>query len=345
MATHVKAEDLAHGQWEAILRSAGLDPAFLQYREGPCPICGGNTRFRWRAEKENGICGHCDNGSGGRAKVLSGFQILQHLLGCDFRGAANWIRDWAGSPVAEQLPVRPILKRSGAHQQIDRDAMSERYRRLWLDALPLTGECAASIYLKNRVPSLVQLPERSSVRFHPALDYWQYDESARKSVKTGRYPALLGAALGPNGKGSTIWRIYLTPEGQKASVPDPKKAAGTELYPGHAVRLYEPEGGQLGIAEGLETAVAVTARWKVPTWATLTAGGMSKFVLPEGYGHIKVVRIFADNDCPDKNGRRAGNDAAHQLKARMEEQGIRAFVVLPMGTDYDFADVALTSKL
>ena len=180
------------------------------------------------------------------------------------------------------------------------------------------------------------------MRCHPGLDYYQWDEVQRKAVKLGKYPALLGAALGPNGAGSTIWRIYLTPDGQKAPVQDCKKAAGAELSPGHAVRLYEPK-DELGIAEGIETAVAITARWKVPTWATLTAGGMSKFVLPEGYERIKVVRIFADNDKPDQKGRRAGNDAAERLKARVEAQGIRALIALPMGTEVDFADAAMAS--
>ena len=39
--------DIAKGRWKEILPALGIDPKFLQNRHGPCPICGGDDRFRW----------------------------------------------------------------------------------------------------------------------------------------------------------------------------------------------------------------------------------------------------------------------------------------------------------
>ncbi|MFD2274217.1 primase-helicase zinc-binding domain-containing protein [Undibacterium arcticum] len=41
----MKARDIAPGRWPLILADVGIDPAFLDKKEGPCPMCGGSTRF------------------------------------------------------------------------------------------------------------------------------------------------------------------------------------------------------------------------------------------------------------------------------------------------------------
>ena len=46
-----RAEDLGYGHWTDILISAGLDRSFLSGKPGPCPFCGGNDRFQWKANK------------------------------------------------------------------------------------------------------------------------------------------------------------------------------------------------------------------------------------------------------------------------------------------------------
>ena len=39
---HVRCE----GRWPSILMALGLSPEFLKNKHGPCPMCGGKTRFR-----------------------------------------------------------------------------------------------------------------------------------------------------------------------------------------------------------------------------------------------------------------------------------------------------------
>ena len=60
------------------------------------------------------------------------------------------------------------------------------------------------------------------------------------------------------------------------------------------MQLAPPLDGKLGLAEGVETALAATELTGVPCWATLGAKRLScKFAIPAG---VREVVIFADND-------------------------------------------------
>jgi putative DNA primase/helicase len=57
----------ASGRWPQILADlGGIRPEQLCRREGPCPNCGGSTRFRWDQDDGNGAwhCSHCGGGTG-----------------------------------------------------------------------------------------------------------------------------------------------------------------------------------------------------------------------------------------------------------------------------------------
>ena len=61
---------------------------------------------------------------------------------------------------------------------------------------------------------------------------------------------------------------------------------------GGSVRLFPiGDDGHLGIAEGIETALAAQAIFGVPTWAALSADGLARWQWPDD---IKRVTIFAD---------------------------------------------------
>tara|TARA_R110002074_G_scaffold198112_4_gene365620 strand:- start:1569 stop:1823 length:255 start_codon:yes stop_codon:yes gene_type:complete len=74
---------------------------------------------------------------------------------------------------------------------------------------------------------------------------------------------------------------------------------------------------------------------------------MRSFEPPEG---VTEVVIWADRDLPDRKGRKAGQDAAEVLQARLLEKGIRASIKIPdasSSTDVsvDWADVYTSSGL
>jgi hypothetical protein len=74
-----------------------------------------------------------------------------------------------------------------------------------------------------------------------------------------------------------------------------------------AVRLGEPDGRghgmSLGLAEGLETALSVTALYGIPCWAVLGAR-MAAVELPAATGRAQVfggrVHLFGDNGAPGR---------------------------------------------
>jgi hypothetical protein len=62
---------------------------------------------------------------------------------------------------------------------------------------------------------------------------------------------------------------------------------------GGAVQLTPPCEGELGLAEGVESALSATQLFGVPCWATLGAGRLDAIDLPNC---VRRVHLFPDND-------------------------------------------------
>ena len=125
-------------------------------------------------------------------------------------------------------------------------------------------------------------------------------------------------------------RTYLTRDGRKADVPAVKKlttAAGP--LAGACIPLYRPARGVLGIAEGIETALAAHCASGVPTVAAYCAGNLAAYTWPPGVNRIVV---FADADP-------AGAGAAQTLKARAMRAGLSVAVMTPTTPGADWCDV------
>jgi len=331
-----KAEDLAPGNWEDILIAANLDRAYLRWEEGPCPLCGGSTRFRWRGKgyrrseyAETGWCNACG--------VISPWKLLEYAIGASsFVELAEHVRKWAGYREGGHGSVPTPKPKPQVTPPDDAPRLRAWYQKLWHEAGPVVQGTPAHAYLRRRIPGLEEVPK--CLRSHPSLEYKERADGEQYHL-VGKFPALLAAAQGLDGRVVNIWRTYLAADGSKAPVTEAKKACGRFLQPSFAVRLAEPD-DELGVAEGIETALAVSILYGVPCWSTLNADGMRKFSLPEGYERVRKIRIFGDNDAPDRNGRRAGNDAAEFLKQKMRETGRVATVILPKYTTFDFANIA-----
>jgi len=102
-----------------------------------------------------------------------------------------------------------------------------------------------------------------------------------------------------------------------------------------AVRLAPVVGkGLLGIAEGIETALAVmTARPGLPSWAALSAGNLEKLRLPPEVGN---VILFADHDASG-----TGLEAARRAAERLNSEGRRVRIAMPPRAGDDFNDQLL----
>ena len=63
------------------------------------------------------------------------------------------------------------------------------------------------------------------VRFHPALGYWQRNDRDEAEL-IGRFPAMVALVTAADGMPVTVHRTYLTADGRKAPVTEPKKLMG-----------------------------------------------------------------------------------------------------------------------
>jgi phage/plasmid primase-like uncharacterized protein len=256
-------------------------------------------------------------GRGDRSPSLSvadganGKLLVRCFAGCEARGVLAALKqrgllDW--KPQATRSEPAPALP---ADPEPDARALS-----LWRQAEPLSGtlgEC----YLRARGINIELLP---AIRFLGDVEY----------LPRVSFPALVAAIQRPDRRIIAVQLTFLDPDGRgKARVANPRKTIGA-LGPG-AVRLG-PAGETLGIAEGLETALAAMQLHGVRVWACLGASRMSNVAIP---ADVQRVIIFADRDG-------SGHDAAMKAAARFR-LAVNVSVRFPPGDCGDWND-ALLSK-
>lgn len=156
------------------------------------------------------------------------------------------------------------------------------------------------------------------IRFHPSL----YDGETK-----ARYPGLVAIFRDAAGNQlPAIHRIFLS-DGGARKADTAKKTLGSSGSGGSIRLLPIGPDRRLGIAEGIETALAAAQISHIPTWAAISTSGLRRFEWPT---EIRELIIFADAGKP-------GEDAAAALSARALSSGIRCRVFHPINGD-DFAD-------
>lgn len=306
----------AQGRWAEILPVLGAARALLTNRGSACPVCGGKDRFRfdnidgkgtWFCNQSHGTESANVSGSAG-----NGFALIMDMKRCDFAEAARLVETVIGTdsrPLAPQ-PVRVEPDAAAEHAQVV---------DLWRSGQHITKDDPAGRYLLNRLGTQV---ESRALRFHPAIPY-----GPERTM-----PGMLSAYVDANGELCGLQRTFLTEAGDKAHMKNARLTIG-KLPDGGAVRLMrlEPKHTALGIAEGVETALAASAMYGLPVWAALNSGRLSVWEPPEGF---KAVVIFGDNDA-NKDGQKA----AYTLANRLELRKIMTQVEIPLDVDTDWNDV------
>ena len=283
-------------------------------RHVACPVHGGvhGDGFRLFPDVETtggGICATC-------GAFPDGFALLQWLFGWSFpqtlERVAEALRLESECPTTAVAWATPVVH--GRCRVTDRQRHRARANlaRLWSQALAPRHADAGALrrYLAGRGLDPTDVPA-DAIRLHPALGYWTRSPQGQP-VLTGRFPALLAVVRSPDGRRLTLHRTYLRPDGRaKAPVPCPRKllpALAGDALSGAAIRLATA-GEVLGVAEGLETALAASALSGMPVWACLSATLLRRFEPPSG---VRLLTIWVDKD---RSG--TGERAAAALRDRL----------------------------
>ncbi|CAD6556427.1 hypothetical protein LMG28727_06104 [Paraburkholderia kirstenboschensis] len=322
-------------QWISLLVSYGVPADRLTGNACACPMCGGTDRFTYDNKRGRGdwVCRQCNSG---KPAAGDGLQLITRL---NKIGLYRLMRELDGGNVPRPTRRADVANAPKPKRKPDAKFIAKRLTSMWDAAKPVSTGDLAMRYLGARVPGLGVAPSKA-LRLG-MLEYWH----DRKVI--GSWPGILARFELPDGRLGTLHRTYLersAPSKAKivsddGEILDPKLNDMT-LSPlrGGAVRLMEPVNGEIGVAEGLESAYGAYMESGVPMWYCLNIGLLRQFVVPEGLG-IRVVHIFVDFDeINPKTGESVGVAGGLELAKRLRAEGFTVLVHRPRVRGTDFAD-------
>ena len=258
------------------------------------------TRFRFDDKNGDGTfyCNHCGPGNG--------IVLLRTVHAWDFKTIVTEI-DRVLGVIGHRPAASPKAEPSA-------DARSRDIRRMLDGARDNT---VVTQYLHRRGLRIIPSILRGDAH-HP-----YYVEGGGPLV--GYFPAVLAPVVGPDGALRAAARIYNSPDVAKR-----KKTFGP-IGSDPQIRLFDEFDAELGVAEGIENAIAAFEIFNIPTWSALTAGGLENFKPPPG---IRRVHVFGDTDESF-----TGQKAAYTLAKRLKAEKIDVEVRLPPVAGEDWRDL------
>jgi len=295
--------DHARGMWERII-SELIGPEYAQTRKRmPCPS-GGDGKDPFRLGNKHGTGTYfCRCSPDGKN---DGLELIRCVYGCGHREAIRLAEGVIGESPREGEADRAERKR--------REAAATYGQQLWHRA----ERSRRSRYLEGRG---LEVPP--GVRFIRSLQHRDSDGNI-----TGSYPAMVAPIV----RGGELLSTHVTyiSGGSKAPVDPVRKILPAKgPLSGAAVPLYRA-GETLGVAEGIETAIAARMLGEIPVHAALNTALLANWEPPEG---VRYVVVFADRDA-----NYAGHAAAYQLAHRLAKKGYAVDVHFPR-QEGDFNDV------
>lgn len=261
---------------------------------GACPACGYKRAFS--------------------VQDADGRVLVRCHAGCEqgaVIGALRRARLWQGRSAGPDWS--PVKCANSAEEHKSRIAAAIA---LWRRSRPPEGTPAAS-YLRGR---------GIADAIPPTL---RFLADCRHKPTGTRHPAMLGLVQRVGADSPVaVHRTYLRRDGSGRAAIEPNKMTLGPIG-GGAVRLAEA-GPHLAVAEGIETGLSVQLATDIPTWAALSAGGVTQLILPP-LPLASVVTIAADNDP-------VGLAKAEQAARRWSCEGRHVRIALPP-KDLDFNDL------
>lgn len=238
--------------------------------------------------------------------------LTRCFAGCDRRDVIAALRQRGF------LDETPGRSDDGAARSVSRTplptAPTLTARRLWCAAGPIAGSIAERYLTVRRNLSG---PFPASLRFAPEV----FHPGVRR-----RFPALIAAIQAPDRRVTAVQATWLSPDGNKALPAMPRWTFG--MIGDAAVRLGAAT-ETLGLAEGVEDALAASQLSQLSCWACLGAARMHRVRVPDG---VREIHIFADDD-------EAGRTAAERTARMHRDAGRRVLVRLPPVGFKDWGEV------
>lgn len=362
-------KDEMRGRWADFIGMFGEMLPVLERKlgvSGPCPIHGGIDGFRlFKDFNETGGAFSQRDGAmssgvdltawlisdGGNTKSLSrdsvgqALKLLSHYIDPDEKMASD-----------EFFKNRPVKAYIVPEKVYDPGKAEKLKKTMKFSKLVKSDENFVIKYLRDtRLLDINSNTISPLLRTHNNILYYE-----KRTELVSYHPAMIALMSDmsfatpefPYGKPTTLHRTYLTKDGLKAVVDEPKKtmASGVPSISGSACWLdlpyvYNDAGdAYMAISEGIETALGVKELTGTPTSvASINATLLELVNIPS---NVKWVDIYADHDL-FKKGERRGERSALVLKKRLEDKGIKVRIIMPPieGADWlDMLQVVKTAK-
>lgn len=264
---------------------------------------------RWSGGQGLCLCpAHDDHDPSLSVRVGDSALLFKCFAGCDTVAVLRAIRR-----LHLDLPERRPSLSSTRHRPLQTG--SGPALRVWDASHPMAGTLAET-YLSNRL----LVPPWRDLRYN-----------SRTPLGRGRAavfrPALI-AAVREGHRIVAIHRTFLDPvSALKASdLTDPRMMLGC---PGRGAVQLAPATTILGLAEGIETALAAMHLHRIPVWATLGAERAAHVLLPS---RLERLVLLFDRDA-------AGWKANRQVRLAHQHSGLEVFSPWPPVPHNDWADV------
>jgi phage/plasmid primase-like uncharacterized protein len=256
-------------------------------------------------------CPCCGQKNALAVTLREGKKLYHCFYGCDQDSLWRVMR--GARPPAHYPTPKP-------RQRVNLESVEAYAWKLLNGSFPAQGK-PPETYLRGRS---VTIPIPATIRHLP---------NCRHTPSGKNYPAMIAVVADYTGKVFAVHRTYLLPDGTgKADVTPAKMSLGN--IGGHGVFLA-PLAEKMCVTEGIETALAVQQATGIPAIAALSAGNMTRLVLPPLPLAAEVI-VCGDNDV---NG--CGQRAAHDAARRWIAEGRKVRIAMPPTPDTDFNDMIM----
>lgn len=208
-------------------------------------------------------------------------------------------------------------------QPINWNQRLNNIKKVWTAAYPITELNRAILdkYFSHRYIPIKHYPK--SIRFEPQAPY--YTRHDNNYIIEGYYPAFIALQTDAIGNVVNLQRTYITKEGYKAPVKQPKKFMSKAVLntSGSLIKLFTAD-NIVGICEGIENSLAIHYATGLPMYCATTANFLRTAQFED---RIQHCFIFSDLDRTN-TGQQASQDLSERLT---NEVGISSTIYYPPG--------------